>query len=711
MALGTDRRSFLKTSAAAASGLVIAFYVPRAGAQTPKPPALPDPNAFLRIGTDETVTILLAHSEMGQGIWTTLPMLVGEELSLDWTRVRVEHAPAAPAYAHVAFGMQATGGSTTTWSEFDRYRQVGALARELLVQVAAQRWGIPPAECRLDAGHVTDGSRRLSFGALAHDASQRPAPTAVTLKPAAEWTVIGKDRKRLDSPEKVTGKAQFGLDVRFPGLMVALVARAPVFGGTVRRFDDGPARAVPGVKAVVQVPSGVAVVAEHFWAARKGRDALKIEWDEGPGGTLDSTRLLQQFREMAKTDGVRAHAAGDAPAALKAAAKVLDLEYSGPYLSHSPMEPLNCTVRLSPGKCEVWTGTQFQTVDQAAAAEAAGLKPDQVEVHTPFLGGGFGRRANPAADFVREAVHVAKASGMPVKVVWTREDDTHGGYYRPQFLHRARIALGGDGLPAAWRHTIVCQSIIDGTPFAPVMIKDGVDDTSVEGAADSPYFRGTANHLAELHTPKLPVPVLWWRSVGHTHSAFAVESIVDELAHAAGIDPLEYRRRLLAKHPRHLGVLELAAERAGWKTAPPRGRFRGLAVHESFGSFAANVVEISVASNQIRVHRVVSAIDCGVVVNPAGVRAQMEGCAIFGITTALYSELTLRKGRVQQSNFNDYRMLRMPEAPQVEVHIVPSTERSGGVGEPGVPPIAPAIANALFRATGKRLRTLPLRLA
>ena len=711
MAIALDRRSFLKVSATAASGLVIAFYVPPAGAQPPKPPALPDPNAFLRIADDDTVTILLAHSEMGQGIWTTLAMLVGEELSLDWAKVRIEHAPAAPAYAHTAFGMQATGGSTTSWSEFDRYRQVGALARQLLVQAAAQRWGVPPDQCAVQDGQVVSGSRRLSFGALATSARALPPPTSVTLKPASSWTVIGKDRKRLDSPEKVTGRAQFGLDVRFPGLMVAVVARSPVFGGTVRRFDADAARAVPGVKAVVQVPTGIAVVAEHFWAASKGRDALQVEWNEGPGAEVDTEQTLRRFRELATTDGLRAHASGDVPAALKAARRVLDIEYSGPYLAHSPMEPLNCTVRLSPGKCEVWTGTQFQTVDQAAAAEAAGLKPEQVEVHTPFLGGGFGRRANPAADFVKEAVHVAKASGLPVKVVWTREDDTRGGYYRPQFLHRARVALGDNALPSAWRHTVICQSIIEGTPFAPMMIKDGVDDTSVEGVADSPYVRGTPNHLTELHSPKLPVPVLWWRSVGHTHSAFVVESIVDELAHEAKVDPLEYRRRLLAKHPRHLGVLELAAAKAGWTTPPPKGRFRGLAVHESFGSFAANVVEISIDGNRLRVHRVVTAIDCGVVVNPAGVRAQMEGGVIFGLSTALYSELTMKNGRVQQSNFSDYPMLRMPEAPQVDVHIVPSTERSGGVGEPGVPPVAPAVANAIFRATGTRLRTLPLRLA
>jgi isoquinoline 1-oxidoreductase beta subunit len=396
---------------------------------------------------------------------------------------------------------------------------------------------------------------------------------------------------------------------------------------------------------------------------------------------------------------------------MRSAGKTLEAEYEFPYLAHATMEPMNCTVRLGKIACEIWTGTQFQTNDQASAAKIAGLKPEQVKIHTTFLGGGFGRRATPTSDFVSEAVHVAKASGMPVKVVWTREDDMHGGYYRPMWLHRLRVALDAAGMPTAWHQTIVGQSILAGTPFAERMIKNGVDGTSVEGAADSPYLKNVPNHLVELHSPKNEVPVLWWRSVGHTHTAFVIESFVDELAHAAGTDPLEYRRRLLKGAPRHLGVLNLAAEKGSWGTPLPAGRFRGLAVHESFGSFVAQVAEVSVADGEVHVHRVVCAVDCGVCVNPAGVEAQMEGGVVFGLSAAFYGELTLKEGRVQQSNFHDYRLLRIHQMPQVEVHIVTSAEKAGGIGETAVPPISPAVANAVFAATGQRLRRLPLRLA
>ena len=707
---GLNRRQFLRTS----TGLVIGFTVaPRLGfAQAGTPPAkpLPDPNAFLRIGADESVTVLLSHSEMGQGIWTTLPMLLAEELGCDWAKVRVEHAPAAPAYFHTAYGMQMTGGSTTTWSEFDRYRQAGALAREMLIAAAAEQWKADPSTCRIENGYVVGGAGKLSFGKLAGAAQKRTPPAQVRLKEPKDWTILGKPTKRLDAADKVAGRAQFGLDVRLPGMMTALVARSPVFGGKVKSFRAEKARAVRGVKTVVQVPSGVAVVADRFWAAKLGRNALEIDWDSGPGAEIDSGRLREQFQALSRTPGVKAAAAGDVEAAIKSASKTLEAEYEFPYLAHAPMEPLNCTVRLNDGECEIWTGTQFQTGDQRAAAAIAGLKPEQVRIHTTFLGGGFGRRASPANDFVSEAVHVARAAGAPVKVVWTREDDMRGGYYRPMWLHRLRVGLNADGLPVAWQQAIVGQSIIEGTPFA-AMIKDGVDPTSVEGAADSPYVKGTPNHRVDLHSPKTPIPVLWWRSVGHTHTAFVMETFVDELARAAGHDPLEYRRRLLKDHPRHLGVLNLAADKAGWGTALPAGRFRGLAVHESFGSYVAQVAEVSVVQDRLRVHRVVCAVDCGVCVNPAGVRAQLESGVVFGLTAALHSELTVKEGRVQQSNFHDYPMLRMSEMPKVEVHIVPSSEKSGGVGEPGVPPIAPAVANAAFAATQNRLRRLPLRLA
>jgi isoquinoline 1-oxidoreductase beta subunit len=711
--VNVDRRQFLRASA----GLVIGLYVlPRARLWAAPPESkakpLPPPNAFLRVAPDGAVTVLVAHSEMGQGIWTTLAMLIAEELGCDWSKVRVEHAPAAPVYAHTAFGMQMTGGSTTTWSEFDRYRQAGAVARDMLVRAAAAEWKVPPSRCRVENGHVIAGKRRLGFGALAEAAQKLAPPDKVRLKPAREWKIIGRPTKRLDSPEKVAGQATFGMDVRLPGMLTALVARSPVFGGKVKSFRADRARAVPGVKKVVRVPSGVAVVAEHFWAAKLGRDALAVEWDLGPGAQLDTERMRGEYRALTRKPGAKAAAAGDPDAGMRRATRVVEAEYELPFLAHAPMEPLNCTVRLGRDRCEIWTGTQFQTMDQALASKIVGLKPEQVQVHTMFLGGGFGRRATTNSDFVTEAVQVARATrlGVPIKVVWTREDDIQGGYYRPMWAHHVRAGLGKDGRPVAWRQTIVGQSIIEGSPFASAMIKNGVDATSVEGAADSPYLAEVKDRLVDLHSPKSPIPVLWWRSVGHTHTAFVMETFIDELAQAAGADPLTYRRRLLKGHRRHLGVLELAADKAGWGKPLPAGRTRGLAVHESFGSYVAQVAEVSVERGQVRVHRVVCAVDCGVCVNPAGVRAQVESAVAFGLSAALHGELTFARGRVQQSNFHDYPVLRLSEMPEVDVHIVRSSEKPGGVGEPGTPPVAPAVANALFVATGKRFRRLPFRL-
>ena len=709
-----SRRDFLKTSALVTSGLVIAFTVPggKRFARAERALAGPfAPNAFLRVGTDDSVTVLLAHSEMGQGIWTTLPMLIAEELDADWSRIRVEHAPAAPAYAHTVFGMQMTGGSSSTWSEFERYRQAGATARAMLVQAAAQRFGVSPADCRTGNGVVTAGSKRARYGELAEAAAKLPVPKTVPLKDPKDWKLIGRPTKRLDTPEKITGRAQFGMDVRFDGLLTAVVARPPVFGGKVKSLDASQAKAVPGVRAVVQVPTGVAVVADHFWAAKLGRDALKIDWDLGPHAGLDSDSLREEFRRLSSTPGTTAGQAGNVTAGLSRAAKTIEAEYSVPYLAHAPMEPLNATVRITPNKCEIWTGTQFQTNDQQIAARITGLKPEQVEIHTTFLGGGFGRRANPTSDFVNEAVEVAKAAKVPVKTVWTREDDVHGGYYRPAYVHRVRVGLGNDGLPLAWHHSTVGQSILAGTPFEPMMVKNGIDATSVEGIADSAYLKSVPNFRVDLHSPKLGIPVLWWRSVGHSHNAFVMESVVDELAHAAGKDPVEYRRALLRGHPRHLAALNLAAEKAKWGTPVAQGRARGVAVHESFGSYVAQVAEVSVEKGAIRVHRVVCAVDCGVAVNPDSVRAQIESGVAFGLGAALHSKLSFKDGRVQQSNFHDYQVLRLNEMPVVEVHIVPSTDKMGGVGEPGVPPIAPAVANAVAALTGQRLRELPLTLA
>lgn len=715
----TSRRNFLKAGAVVGGGLVIGFVIPGAKrfafAQPEAAAALAPfvPNAFLRIGADDSVTVLSSHSEMGQGIWTTLPMLIAEELDADWSKIKVEHAPAAPAYFSPVFGMQGTGGSTSTSSEFDRYRQAGAAARAMLVQAAATRFNVPVAEIRTENGEAIAGSQRVRYGALADAAGKLPPPDMATLKlkDAKDWKIIGKPTKRLDSPEKITGRAQFGMDVQFEGLLTAVIARAPVFGGTVKSFDATAAKAIAGVRNVLQIPTGVAVVADHYWAAKLGRDALKVEWDLGPNAALDSEALRAQFGQLAGTPGLPAAQAGDVAAALPKAAKTVEAEYAVPYLAHAPMEPLNCTVRISPDRCELWIGTQFQTLEQGTAAQITGLKPEQVFVHTAFLGGAFGRRANPSPDIVFEAVHVAKAANAPVKTVWSREDDVRGGFYRPAFVHKAKVGLDAEGKPVAWQHVIVGQSILAGTFFESMMVKNGIDATSTEGVADSPYVKDIPDHRVGLHSPKPGIPVLWWRSVGHSHTAFAMESLVDELAHAAGQDPVEYRRVLLANHARHLGVLNLAAEKAGWGGPLEKGRARGVAVHESFGSFIAQVAEVSLENGNIRVHRVVCAVDCGIAVNPAGIAAQMESGIAFGLGAALHSHITFKDGRVQESNYHDYQVLRMSEMPAVEVHIVPSTEKSGGIGEPGTAPIAPAVANALFALNGQRLRELPFRLA
>lgn len=713
-----SRRGFLKGSALLGGGLVVAFVIPGAhrfamGAENQG--NVFAPNAFLRIGNDNSVTVLLGHSEMGQGIWTGLTMLIAEELDADWSKIRVEHSPASAAdYGLAGFGgMQITGGSTSTWMEFDRYRQAGAAARLMLVEAAAKRFNVAPSSIRTESGVVIAGDQRATYGELADDAGQLPvpAPASITFKEAKDWKVIGKPTKRLDTPEKITGRAKFGMDVQFDGLMTAMVARPPVLGGHVKSFEGAEALAIPGVHKVVQVPSGVAVIADHYWAAKLGRDALKVDWDLGPNAGLDSQNLLESFRKLAATPGAPASKAGDAEGALSKAAKSIDVEYSVPYLAHAPMEPLNCTVKITQDKCEIWTGTQFQTLDQMIAGKITGLKPEQVEIHTEFLGGGFGRRANPTSDFVAEAVEVAKAAGGPVKTVWSREDDIRGGYYRSAFLHQARIGLDAAGMPMAWKHVMVGQSIMAGTMLEASMVKDGIDKTSVEGVADSPYLAGIANHQVDLHSPKTGITVLWLRSVGHTHTGFVMESLIDELAEAAGKDPVEYRRTLLKAHPRHLGVLNLAVEKANWTGPLPDGHALGVAVHESFGSYVAQVAEVSQDNLAIRVHRVVCAVDCGIAVNPMSIAAQMESAITFGLGFTLHSKLTFKNGEVQQSNYHDYQVLRLNEMPVVEVHIVPSTDKPGGIGEAGVPPTAPAVANAVFALTGQRLRELPLQLS
>jgi len=710
-----SRRQFLKDSAALMGGLVIGFYLPMKGGRAyaadaqPKPakPIYP-PNAFIRIAADDSITIVVNKSEMGQGVYTSLPMLIAEELEADWSRISVVSAPVAAVYNHTAFGMQMTGGSSSIPSSWEQMRRVGASARIMLIRAAARQWGVPESECRAENSQVihAGSGKRSSYGALAEAAAKLPLPDQVALKSPKDFKIIGKPMKRLDTPAKINGTAQFGLDVYLPGMLTVLIARSPVFGGKVKRFDATEARKVSGVQGVYQVPTGIAVAASGFWPAKTARDLLAIDWDEGPGAALSTPKMFAEFLELAKTPGAVARKDGDPVKGLKEAHKTVSAEYEVPYLAHAAMEPLNVVVDLKPDHCVIWTGTQSQTMDRNMAAQVAMLDPDQVEIHTTFLGGGFGRRANPRSDFVIEAVQAAMAVGKPVKVVWTREDDTQGGNYRPMWADRIEAGIAKNGKPLAWAHTIVGQSIVAGTAFEGFLVHNGIDATSVEGAADIPY--AIPNVQVDLHTTKNEVPVQWWRSVGHSHTAFVVETMVDELAHLAGKDPVAYRLSILPAASRYRGVLQLAADKAGWgKKKLPANHAYGVAVHKSFNSYVAEIAEVSLENGKIRVHRVVAAVDCGMVVNPDGVEQQIESAIVYGLSAALHDAITLENGRVMQSNFNDYQPLRFSEMPQVEVHIVASSEAPTGIGEPGLPPIAPAVANALFKLTGKRLRRMP----
>ncbi len=711
-----NRREFLKVSAAAGGGLLIGLYLPgRLEAGTNQAAAEFAPNAFLRIAPDNTVTVIVKHLEMGQGVYTGLPTIVADELDADWSRIRVESAPAdVTRYANLAWGgtSQGTGGSTSINNSWEQLRRAGATARAMLIAAAAQSWKVNARALRAENGFVVDtkGKRRASYGELASLAATLTPPADVALKTPKQWKLIGKHVPRTDSADKSSGRAIYASDIRLPGMLTALVARPPMFGAKAKGFNAEAVKAMPGVNAVVAIPQGVAVVAADFWSAKLARDALRVEWDDSAAEKRSSDELLAQYRELAQQPGAVAHRAGDITKGLAAAAKQLEATFEFPYLAHAPMEPLACVVRLHDNACEVWAGSQQQTLDQATAAQVAGLKTEQVTIHTLLAGGSFGRHANPTADYVSEGVAVAKATralDAPIRLMWTREDDIHGGYYRPMYVHTIAAGLDNRGQPLAWRHRIVGQSILAGTAFG-AMIKDGIDFTSVEGAANLPY--AIPNMLVDLHTTQVGVPVLWWRSVGSTHTAFSTEVMINELAIAAKQDPVAFRRALLKNHPRHRGVLELAAQKAGWDKPLPKGRWRGVAVHESFNSYVAEVAEISIADGKPKVERVVCAVDCGVAVNPDMVRAQMESGIVFGLSAALYGEITLKNGQVVQSNYHDYPIVRLPETPKIEVHIVPSSAKPTGVGEPGVPPIAPAVANAVFAATGKPVRRLPIRI-
>jgi len=708
-----SRRNFLK----GAAGLTLAVYLPNvlAAKEAAQPFA---PNAFLRIGADDTVTVIAKHLEMGQGTYTGLATIVAEELDAAWSQVRVEGAPAdAARFNNLFWGpMQGTGGSTAIANSWDQLRTAGASARAMLVAAAARQWQVPADEIQVSDGVVAHprSKQKASFGELAPAAAQQPVPAEVQLKDPKDFKLVGKKAPRKDSAEKINGSARFTQDVHLPDMLTAVVAHPPRFGATVKSFDAAQAKAVKGVVDVVAIPTGVAVLAKDTWSAKLGRDALQIQWDESNAFKLGTDAIFARYHELAKSPGAVARKEGDPETAFAAPARVLRAAYDFPYLAHAAMEPLNCVVRLTRDGCEIWNGEQMQTVDQMKVAALLGLKPEQVTLHMLYAGGSFGRRACKDSDYLLEAASIAKAIGgrAPVKLVWLREDDMKAGYYRPAFHHALEAALDAQGRLIGWRHRLVGQSILAGSPFT-AMIKDGIDGVSVEGAANLPY--AIPNLLVDLHSPEgIGVPVLWWRSVGSTHTAYSTETFLDEVAAAAGQDPVAYRLALLAKHPRHAGVLKLAADKAGWGTplapaAKGERRGRGVAVHESFRSYVAQVAEVTVkADGSVKVDRIVCAVDCGIAVNPDNVRSQVEGSVGFALSAMLHGAITLSEGVVDQSNFHDYMPIRINEMPQVEVHILPSAEKPTGIGEPGVPPVAPAVANAIAAATGKRVRRLPL---
>ncbi len=724
--VNVSRRNFLKAGIAAGAGLTLGVYFPSVlGKEADKPlPGLHSagskaigansfaPNAFVRIDPDNTVTVVAKHLEMGQGTYTGLSTLIAEELDAAWDQVQVVAAPAnAALYNNLSWGpMQGTGGSTAMANSYEQMRKAGAAARQMLVAAAAEQWSVPAGQIDVRDGVIRhQGSgRHATMGEFAEAAAKQPVPADPKLKDPSAFRLIGTHVPRKDSPNKTDGTARYTQDVHLDGMLTACVARPPRFGATVKAVDASKAKAIKGVVDVVQFPTGVAVLANNTWTAWQGRDALQVQWDEADAFKMSSDAMMAEYRKLADKPGASARTDGDPQSALNSAAKKLHATYEFPYLAHAAMEPLNCVVQVTDQGCEIWNGEQFQTADQNAVAKVLGIEPEQVKINMLYAGGSFGRRANPHSDYVVEAATIAKASkrNVPIKMVWTREDDMRSGYYRPMFLHRIEAALDDEGNVTAWQQRIVGQSIMRGTVMES-RIKDGIDPVSVEGAANMPY--AIPNISVQLHSPQMGVPVQWWRSVGSTHTAYAVECFIDELAAAAQQDPVAFRRTLLKDNPRWLGVLDTVAEKAGWGDALAKGRGRGVAVHKSFNTYVAQVAEVTMKDNGgFSVDRVVVAVDCGVAVNPDVIKAQMEGGVGFGLAAALTGAITLKDGHVQQGNFDDYKILRIAQMPKIEVHIVKSAQAPTGVGEPAVPVIAPAVANALYAATGKRHYVLPL---
>jgi isoquinoline 1-oxidoreductase beta subunit len=704
-----DRREFLKKTSAGATALVIGFYLPgKYEALAGMPPKDPTSiNAWLQIAPDDSVTILIDKSEMGQGISTALAMVLAEELDLNWKKINTLFAPAAPQYFNPIFGLQGTGGSSSVRGSWEPLAKAGAAAREMLIAAAAKRWNVEASACHTENSGVvqTATGKRIGYGALVDEAAKLSVPVAAKRKDAKDYKIIGKPTKRIDSPEKVTGRATFGIDVRRPGMLHAVVARCPVIGGKAQSFDATKAKAVRGVKNVVQISTGVAVVADNTWSAMEGRNALQITWDEGPNAKVSSDSIRKLYHEQAEKPGALARKDGDATASLAAAAKKVEAIYEVPFLAHATMEPMNCTADVRADSCTIIAPTQFQTFAQMTGAKLTGLKPEQVRVETTYLGGGFGRRAEQ--DFIVEAVQLSKMLNAPVQVTWSREDDMQHDFYRPAVLVKLEAGLDGSGQPQAFKCRVVAPSIM--SRFFPGSLKNGIDESSVEGLSTLKY--DIPNFFVDYVLTESGIPVGFWRSVGCSHNGYFAECFVDEMAKAAGKDPVEFRRGILQTNSRMRGVVELAAEKAAWSKPLPADRYRGIAVVESFGTYVAQVAEISIdrKAKTLRVHRVVAAVDCGRYVNPETIRSQIEGSIVYGLTAALKGEITITGGRVDQSNFNDYDMVRMNETPLVEVHLIHSSEGPGGIGEPGTPPIAPAVCNAIFAATGKPVRRLPIR--
>jgi isoquinoline 1-oxidoreductase beta subunit len=707
-----SRRTFLQASLMTGGALVFAFHLPGLGgsrmafaADAPAKGKYP-PSSFIRVEPDGTTVFQINKLEMGQGVNTSMAQILAEEMDCDWSKVRSESCGVAPEYNHTAFGTQMTGGSSALNSSFEQHRMIGATARAMFVQAAANRWSVEPSALHTENGFVVGEKGKLSYAELAPAVAKLSPPEKVSLKDPSKFKIIGKSVGRVDALAKTTGKAQFGIDIKVPGMLYCVVARAPVFGAKVKSSNVAAAKAVRGVKNVVELPDRVAVLAENTYAARMGRDALDVQWEKSGKENVTSESILAQYREAAKVPGAVCENTGDAVAAMKGL-KMMEAEYHFPYLAHACMEPMNCTISYDGNSCEVWSGHQMPTIDRDTAAGMLGLDKEKVTVHTTYAGGSFGRRANKNSDYVVEACMIAKVVKQPIKVVWTREDDMKGGYYRPFMYHHATIGIDVKGMPHAWDHRVVGQSVVGDSFFEKMMVKDGVDPTAVEGVTESKY--AVPNRRITLALQKQHVPVLWWRSVGHTHTAFVMETLIDEMATNANKDPLQYRLSLLKASPRHVAVLKLLKKNSPWGKPAKKGHAYGLAIVESFKSVVGQVIEISMEGGQPRVHRVWAAAHIGRVVNPEGAKQQMEGGILFGLSAALYGNVPIVDGAPTTNNFSDYPVARMNEAPDIKTFFVNSQETPTGLGEPGVPPVAPAMANAMYRLTKKRVRKLPFK--